>query len=180
MPHETIDATVVASHIVVALQSIVARNVDPAQPAVVTVGTFTSGEAGTLWRIQPSSPARSAALMMASTRYWSDASMRLRRASARHWVRPVRLNFLPHVSATVNSEAGAALMHDVAEQIVGADQVTQITPMMVGEDMAEFLKVVPGCFFWSALRSGTCLSTARTTIPTLTLTSACCRPASPF
>ena len=42
-PHETIDAVLVASQIVVALQTIVARNVSPLHPAVVTVGTIVSG-----------------------------------------------------------------------------------------------------------------------------------------
>ena len=37
-------------------------------------------------------------------------------------------------------------MQTVAEQIVGSEQVTQIEPMMVGEDMAEFLNRAPGCF----------------------------------
>ena len=44
LPHETVDATVVASHIVVAWQSVVARSVDPAQTAVISVGTLYSGD----------------------------------------------------------------------------------------------------------------------------------------
>ena len=43
MPHETVDATLVASQIVVAWQSIVARNVNPSDTAVLTVGSFNSG-----------------------------------------------------------------------------------------------------------------------------------------
>jgi amidohydrolase len=42
-PHETIDTTLVASHIVVALQSIVARNVDPTNQAVVSITSFETG-----------------------------------------------------------------------------------------------------------------------------------------
>ncbi len=44
MPHHTVDATLVAAQIVVAWQSIVARNIDPMQTAVLTVGTFHSGD----------------------------------------------------------------------------------------------------------------------------------------
>ena len=44
VPHETIDASVVAAHIVVAWQTIVARSIDPTQTAVVTVGTLHSGD----------------------------------------------------------------------------------------------------------------------------------------
>ncbi|AJC23633.1 amidohydrolase [Pandoraea pulmonicola] len=45
MPHESIDPVLVASHIVVALQSIVSRNVDPRRMAVVTVGAIHGGDA---------------------------------------------------------------------------------------------------------------------------------------
>ena len=48
MPHETIDAIVVASHIVVAWQSVVSRNVHPIESAVVTVGVFNAGGAGNI------------------------------------------------------------------------------------------------------------------------------------
>ncbi|PFW63788.1 amidohydrolase, partial [Bacillus sp. AFS075960] len=44
-PHLTVDPVVVAASIVMALQTIVARNVDPAQPAVVTVGSMHAGTA---------------------------------------------------------------------------------------------------------------------------------------
>ena len=47
-PHKTVDATLVASHIVLALQSIVGRNVDPLQAAVVTVGSLHAGTAANI------------------------------------------------------------------------------------------------------------------------------------
>jgi amidohydrolase len=146
MPHETIDATLVASQLVVALQSIVARNVDPAQTAVVTVGMFQSGEA---WNIV----ARSAHLV-GTIRSFDDAVHQLLVRRITEIAQGVcaafgatcEVEFPGQVPATVNSEAGAALMRQVAEQVVGVDQVAQIPPMMVGEDMAEFLNRAPGCY----------------------------------
>jgi len=44
-PHLTVDPVVVASSVVMALQTIVARDVDPSQPAVVTVGSLHAGTA---------------------------------------------------------------------------------------------------------------------------------------
>src|SRR5699024_2170950 len=43
MPHSTTDALIVGNQVVSALQTIVSRNTDPMQPAVVTVGRFTAG-----------------------------------------------------------------------------------------------------------------------------------------
>jgi metal-dependent amidase/aminoacylase/carboxypeptidase family protein len=50
------------------------------------------------------------------------------------------------VPPTINDPGGAALMDAVATAVVGRDQVVQITPMMVGEDMSEFLNRAPGCY----------------------------------
>ncbi|MHA1630058.1 MAG: M20 metallopeptidase family protein [Candidatus Heimdallarchaeota archaeon] len=44
-PHETVDPIVVASHLVVALQTVASRSTDPVDPVVVTVGTFHAGSA---------------------------------------------------------------------------------------------------------------------------------------
>lgn len=146
MPHETIDATLVASQIVTALQTIVARNVDPTQTAVVTVGTLHSGDA---WNI-----ISARAELTGTIRSFDDQVHQLlvqriteiaNGVCAAHGTR-CEVDFAGHVPATVNSAEGAALMQQVAEQIVGAEQVTQIRPMMVGEDMAEFLNRAPGCF----------------------------------
>jgi amidohydrolase len=54
--------------------------------------------------------------------------------------------YLGGCPVTSNSTAGAALMAEVAAQIVGPEQIIQIPPMMVGEDMSEFLNRAPGCF----------------------------------
>ena len=50
------------------------------------------------------------------------------------------------IGAVVNSEEGAKVMQVVAREIVGDKDVVQIKPMMVSEDMTEFLTRVPGCY----------------------------------
>ncbi len=146
MPHETIDATLVASQIVTALQTIVARNVDPTQTAVVTVGTLQSGDA---WNIISAKAELTGTIRSFDEQVHQLLVRRITEIAngvcAAHGAQ-CEVDFAGHVPATVNSAAGAALMQQVAEQIVGVEQVTQIRPMMVGEDMAEFLNRAPGCF----------------------------------
>ena len=145
-PHDTIDATLVAAQIVVALQSIVARNVNPSETAVVTVGSFQSGSVGNviseraelLGTIRSFNPAVREQL---HRRIDEVAEGICRAFGARHEFR------VPGgCPATVNSPAGAELMRRVAEGVVGPEQIAQIAPMMVGEDMSEFLNRAPGCF----------------------------------
>ncbi len=146
VPHETVDAVLVASQIVVAWQSIVARNVDPAETAVVSVCSFNSGEAYNIIAAQ--------AKLLGTIRSFDDKMhkfLQQRMTDMAHGIcqaygATCEISFPSDCPATINSVAGAALMQIVAEQIVGAQQVTQIKPMMVAEDMSEFLNRAPGCF----------------------------------
>ena len=145
-PHDTIDATFVACQLVVALQSIVARNTNPSDTAVVTVGAFHSGNAanviseravleGTVRSFEPQ-------VRELLHRRIDEICAGVCQAMGATYEFTVQ-NCVP---STSNSEAGAQLMDGVAHNIVGAENVTQIAPMMVGEDMAEFLNRAPGCF----------------------------------
>lgn len=145
-PHETIDATLVASQIVVALQSIVARTVNPTQPAVVTVGSFHSGHAFNVIAeeadLQGTIRTFDAAVSQLIKERITAIAAGICAAHGAH----SDIDFPMTVSATVNSTAGAGLMRRVANAIVGPGQIIQIPPQMVSEDVSEFLNLAPGCF----------------------------------
>jgi amidohydrolase len=146
VPHETVDATLVASHIVVAWQSIVSRNVNPQETAVVSVGKLHSGNASNII----SERAELAGTIRSFTQEMRSHLLRrleeMASAIAQSFGATAHFEYLGGCPVTQNSEAGAALMKGVADQIVGPEQVIQIQPMMVGEDMSEFLNRAPGCF----------------------------------
>lgn len=146
MPHETIDATVVAANIVVAWQSIVARNIDPAQTAVLTVGTLTSGDAfnvvsgtakltGTIRTFDP----KVEKLLKRRMQEIADGICAAYGATC-------QLNHFINIPAVINSPEGAEIMRQVASDVVGDELIAEVTPMMVGEDVSEFLLRAPGCF----------------------------------
>ena len=135
-----------AAQILVAWQSIVSRNVTPSDPAVISVGTFYSGDASNIISAR--------AELEGTYRCYTEGvrELLLRRMEeiatnmAASFGATCEFEHLGFVPATVNSEAGAALMQEVAEAVVGTELVAQIDPMMVGEDMSEFLNRAPGCF----------------------------------
>lgn len=146
VPQETVDATLVASQIVVAWQSIVARSLDPAQTAVLSVCTFHSGDA-------PNAISGYAKLSGTIRTFAPEVETRLKQRMeeivagvCQAFGATYDLRFGARIPATINSESGARLMQQVASAVVGPDQVTQIAPMMVAEDMSEFLDRAPGCF----------------------------------
>lgn len=146
VPHETVDATLVACQIVVAWQSIVSRNVNPQDTAVVTVGSLHSGSASNVI----SERAELSGTIRSFTK--ETQALLLRRleevstAIAQGFGARATFTYLGGCPVTWNSEAGATLMSEVVDAVAGAGNRIQIPPMMVGEDISEFLNRAPGCF----------------------------------
>ena len=145
-PHDTIDATLVACQLVVALQTIVSRNANPSDTAVVTVGALHSGNAGNVISER--------AVLEGTIRSFEPEvrSLLLERIDevctgiCQAFGARYEFELQSCVPATINSESGARVMEGIANEVVGGQNVTRIAPMMVGEDMAEFLNRAPGCF----------------------------------
>jgi len=147
-PHLGVDSIVLAAHIVTALQTVVARNTDPRQTAVVTVGKL---HAGTAFNIIAESAE------MTGTIRTFNAAVRdqiLRRVTevvegtARALGGSASIEIKSISPATVNDERAAQLVRESAADVLGAANVSPDQFTMGAEDMSEFLNRVPGCFFF--------------------------------
>jgi amidohydrolase len=147
-PHLCVDAVLIASQIVAALQSIVARNVDPRQTAVVTVGSI---HAGTAFNIIADTAEMTGTIRTfdAATR---DQIMRrltdVVEQTARALGGSATIEIKAISPATVNDERVAQVVRETAIDVLGAEHVTADQLTMTAEDMSEFLSRVPGCFFF--------------------------------
>ena len=147
-PHMTVDALVVGAQIVTALQTVVNRNVDPAHTAVLTVGSFRSGDAFNII------PGR--AEMTGGLRSFDEGTRQTLICRLETIVQQVAAAFDARAEvkwtliapAVVNDGAASAHMEAVAQDLLGAEQVGKSAPAMISEDMADFLNQVPGCFFF--------------------------------
>ncbi len=147
MPHQGVDAVLVASQVVVALQSIVSRNLDPLEPAVVTVGAIQAGDA---FNVLPDT-ARLLGTCRALTATARDTIERRLRAVAEGVARlngaEARVVYDRISPATVNHPAEAGIAARVAEGIAGPGNADPaMAPLMIGEDFARFLEKKPGAF----------------------------------
>ena len=149
MPHTTTDVIVAASAIVLALQSVVARNVDPLETAVVSVGAFHAGQAG---NVIPDS-----ATLELSVRALNPDVRALLRARICALVDTQAAGF--GVTAQVDWRAGYdVLINDpertrfaaeVATRLFGSDRVqADGRRLTASEDFAFMLQKVPGCYFF--------------------------------
>ncbi|MEM8673739.1 MAG: M20 family metallopeptidase [Cyanobacteria bacterium P01_G01_bin.67] len=149
MPHQTVDSVVVASQIVNALQTIVARNVNPLESAVVTVGEF---HAGTALNVIADS-----AHLSGTIRYFNPELENLIRERLKAIVSGIcemhgaayELDHWQLYPPTVNDQAIAELVRSVAVEVVETPVgVVPECQTMGGEDMSFFLNEVPGCYFF--------------------------------
>jgi amidohydrolase len=155
LPHETTDAVLVGSQVVVALQSIVSRNVSPLESAVVSVGTFQAGAAQNVI-------ADTARLTGTVRAFDVDACAELPRRIERVVAgvcsalgAGYSFEYVQDTPPTINDLALAEAVRLAAEEAVGAARVRTDPDVrtMASEDFGEFLLRVPGCYFFVGARS---------------------------
>ena len=147
MPHKTADPLVAAAAIVMALQTIVARNIDPLQPAVVTVGALHAGQAN---NVIPASARLEISVRSVDRDVRATLEQRVRAVielQAQSFGVHADVQWRPGYSVLVNTPAETAFAREVATELRGPDRVTPQGPPLTGsEDFAFMLERVPGSY----------------------------------
>jgi hippurate hydrolase len=147
-PHETVDAVVVGSLIVMAVQTIVSREIDPTHPSVLSIGSFEAGSAANVI---------AGTAVLAGTIRAQEPEVRdhLRRSIARicesvgqlHQA-DIQLDIEEGTPPLVNLGPMVDVARSAAESALGAEQVRSMVrgANMGGEDFSWYLQEVPGCY----------------------------------
>ncbi|MEK5331336.1 amidohydrolase [Lysinibacillus sp. FSL W8-0992] len=145
-PHQTKDAIVIGSQLVMNLQQLVARRVAPTESAVLTVGSFVASNADNI---------------IADTAYLNGTirtfDKDVRATMEREFKRVVQgteiaqdctieLDYRKGYPAIVNHEKETLFVRDIAQDIC---DVVEIPATMGGEDFAYYLEEKPGTFFFT-------------------------------
>ena len=156
MPHQSVDTLVVASQLVLALQTVVSRNMHPCEAAVVSVTQIHGGEA---LNIIPDD-----AVLRGTIRTFKkevqllveQSIERLCNGMASTFGAQIEVSFDRRYPPTINSVAETGLCYQSAEAVLGADKILQNElPSMGAEDFAYMLQVKPGCYVWLGNGPGT-------------------------
>jgi amidohydrolase len=148
-PHLAVDTILVGAQIVNALQSIVARNVDPLEAAVVSVCMF---QAGFTDNVIP----QHAKLKGTARAFKNEIGELLRsrinaivEGTARLYGATAKVTYTNGYPVVVNHERQTEFAASVAREIVGKDKVDMdVPPRMAAEDFAFMLNERPGAFIW--------------------------------
>lgn len=148
-PHLANDPLLAGAHMVTALQTVVARNVDPLKSGVVSVCTFQAGQA---YNVIPDT-----ARILGTVRSLEAEVRDILEKRVTEIVHGIAAQFGVEVDyefrrdypVTSNHDAQTAFAAKVASDVVGADNVeTDITPVMGGEDFSFMLEARPGAFIF--------------------------------
>ncbi|MCR3955708.1 MAG: M20 family metallopeptidase [Gudongella sp.] len=146
MPHQTVDAALVASAIVMNLQSIASRETNPLDPAVVSVGMIKSG---TRWNVISGD-----AYMEGTTRCFSmeinnafeGMIRRVVENTAEAYRAKARVEYTQMTIPTINEENMSKLAAETVKKLRGEDTLVKFEKTTGGEDFAFFSEYAPSIF----------------------------------
>lgn len=149
MPDLGVDTLVAASQLVLALQTVVARNVPPCEAAVVSVTQIHGGEA---WNVIPDDAVLRGTIRSFKPEIQQLVERGIERLSsgiADAFGARITVDFDSRYPPTVNSVAETELCRRVAADVLGERAVRKNElPSMAAEDFAYLLQVKPGCYVW--------------------------------
>lgn len=149
-PYQTIDPVIIAAHVITALQTIVSRNVNPLDSAVLSIGSLQAGHPGAMSVIP------SEAKLVGTVRTFRKSVQEVVEARMRELVTAITAGFGATAQfdyqriypATLNTPQHANLVADIATDMIGKENVVRdLVPSMGSEDFSFMLQVRPGAYF---------------------------------
>lgn len=146
-PHESIDAVVVGSLMIMALQTIVSREVDPARPSVVSVGQFNAGTAPNVIAGQAKLEGTVRAQDPVVRQQLLNSIRRIAESIAQLHGAKIQISVRAGTPPLVNTSEMAGLARSAAVETVGEDNVLPLkTANMGAEDFSYYMEKIPGAY----------------------------------
>jgi len=146
-PHEARDPIVAAAAIVTAIQSIVARKLNPATPGVVTVGQITAGNAPNVIPDRATLKGTIRAIDPASRKLMQDELRRIAESIATAHGVDAAVTLPEGTPPLVNPEPATSWCREAVSRALGPEALVPLGFLnLAGEDFAYYLERMPGCF----------------------------------
>lgn len=147
-PHEAVDTTLVAAQILLSLQTIVSRSVDPLKRVVVTVGTFETDSVASNVIAHQVKMAGTVRTLDAECRELAERRIReIAEGTAMALGAKVEINWQRGYPVTMNTEENTAYAAEVARSVSG-DVNDDVDPIMPAEDFSYMLEERPGAYIF--------------------------------
>lgn len=148
MPHVTVDSVVAGSALVMQLQSIVSRSVNPLRPAVVTIGTIQGGSAQNVIAESCRITGTVRTFDEETRQFIRERIEEITRLTAQTYGAESKIQYLMGYPPLVNDEAETERFFREAPKVFGESKVERCEKIMPAEDFAYYLQEIPGCFMF--------------------------------
>lgn len=146
MPHDTVDAAMVASAFVMNIQAIVSREIDPLEPAVVTIGKM---EVGTRFNVIAENAVLEGTVRCFSVEVREKIEKAIRRYAehvAAMYRATAHVDYIYGTLPVINEERSALFAQSIIQQAFGDHVLSSERPTTGGEDFSYYLEHAPGAF----------------------------------
>ncbi|HHY20631.1 MAG TPA: amidohydrolase [Bacilli bacterium] len=154
-PHLTKDSIVIASQLVLNLQQIISRRIDPLEPAVISIGSF---EAKNAFNIIANTAKLSGTVrtLNETTRDFIESEVaRVIVGTCKLHDANVDFQYVRGYPPVVNHDRETELLTEIAKTVPNVESVEEIAPHMGGEDFAYYLQHAKGAFFFTGAMNPT-------------------------
>ncbi|WLR47344.1 M20 family metallopeptidase [Halobacillus litoralis] len=148
MPHEGNDAIIIANQMISSLQTIVSRNVNPLDSAVLTIGKI---EGGHRYNVIPKEVTFEGTVRTYKPEVKEMIKQRFHtilHQTADAFDAEIDIDYFDGYPATINTPAYAQQARNTAKRLFGEKATPEVEPALAGEDFSRFLLDYPGAFIW--------------------------------
>lgn len=147
-PHKGVDGIMVAAEILNALQIAMTRRIDPVKKALISFGTIRGGTKFNILADKVVITGTARSLDMEVCGQIPKIIEDIAGGIASVYGGSAELKYSPGYPPVVNDKRMTEILENSAVKAIGKENVLRVSPIMAGDDLAYFLKEVPGSYFW--------------------------------
>lgn len=151
-PHTTVDAVTIGAELVVQLQKIISRRVNPTDPAVLTIGSFHAGSAFNIIAGEANLSGTVRTFDVEVREHIIEEMERVIKGVCLAANADYEFNYLRGYIPLINHEKETEFVAQIAKEIPGVTNVTQMDAVMISEDFAYYIDKIPGTFFFTGAK----------------------------
>ena len=152
-PQEGIDSIVLASEVIIGLQSIISREIDPTDPAVLTIGKIEGGTRSNIIADKVTLEGTVRALSETNRKKIPRLIENLVKGLTQSSGASYTLNYEPSLPSVYNHPELGKNMLPTLVRLFGEDRVKQMSPQMVSDDFSYFAQKIPGFYFFLGVKT---------------------------
>ena len=153
IPQDGVDAIVIASSVINALQTIISREISPFEPCVITIGKIKGGDAYNIIAQNVEIEGTVRAMNEKLNKEIPKKIDRIVKDITNAFRADYRLDYRFLYPITVNEKNMCKTVSDSARKMLGKENVVEADQTMGGEDISYFLNKIPGCYFFLGSRN---------------------------